>query len=274
MAAPEVLFCNMLNANYTATTSTINSVIRIPLFGLTKFKSTIQRSNKLIYTVVEAGVDVILSKLDELFALIDIRNYESGYNFCQVAYACEALMDQLFNSSLLNFLSDEAKQDALDNYDKFELYVCKGGLGFLINNWIDQQLDVFEAQLDLLEDKLLGVTGVDELIEAYMNFLTKPIIGDQSILDLLDLLDKFGACGFATFNFRATASNKQEDYNEQLSIDKEADSYVFVVDEALQGFLDSDTRINTKINEARLKIARWRNDNTRDEGTPPDEIMS
>ena len=275
MAGPEVLFCNILKAEYTALVSIIESTITAPLLALNVFKSTINRTNHLIYLVIEAALDVILAQLDELFKLINIDRNETS-DFCRVAFACETLVNKLFDPSndILSFLSAPQKASAQTDFEMFELYICKGGIQQMIQNWITEQVDAIEAQLNIYTAQLLESTGVDALILAYMNALSTPIYGGQSMLDLLDLLDAFGNCGFGICNYVATSSNKLEDYGERLSITQEGASWTFVdVDDKIQDFYDMEIEIQQKIALAQAKIDRWRSDAVGTLGIPKDETM-
>ena len=276
MSAPEVLFCNILKVQYAATVASISTVISIPTLVLKILKSNLQRVKIVVYAVLAAAVDVLVAQLDALFKLVDVSKTDEGMAFCHIAFSCKALTNALFDedSDVLSFMSEAQKEEAKNGYEFFETYICKNGLKTLVTNWIDEQVDAIETKIDEIEDELLGATGIDDLVEAYMTTLQDTILVDgKNIFELLSLLDDFAECAFAACNAVATADNKKEDFNEKLQIENTGNGFTYVVGELEESILEQDAEMRRKMQTMRDKISRWRSAQITEIGTKPDEVM-
>lgn len=276
MSAPESLFCNILQVQYTATVTAIKTVINIPLLALKLLKSNLQRVKLVLYAAVEAAADVLLAKLNAVFDLVDVQNTDEGMSFCRLAYGCKALMETLFdpNGSLLSFLSPAQKQQAKDNYEFFEQFICKNGLEQLVTNWVNEQIDSIEQQINTLEQKLLGATGLDQLTQAYLTKLQTPILNGKNIYELLDSLDDFAECTFSICNYIATSSNQKEEFYDKLQITKVGNGFAYVAGKIEKEIQEQDDRIRRKLQAMKDSINRWKTQKIREEGVKPDEVMS
>jgi len=274
MASPEKMFCTMLEQQYGVVRSLIDAALAAPAFALSSLRSAILRIKNIVYAAIEAALDVLAAQLNTILGLDDIDRNETKDAFCRVAFECQALRDILFSDTTLDvmffWLSDSEKQAIQDNFDDFQELICEVGLANLITGWTDSILNTISDELDRLADKLLGILGIQELIDKYLAFLE-----DSGIYDLLDQLDSFANCGFAICDFIATASNGKEDYEKKLNIQKVNGSWIYVVDDALQSVYDTDAELTSKIDSMRRQISLWRNSQTRDakKGKRIDEIL-
>lgn len=273
MSAPENLFCSMLKAQYDALLASIELLIQAPASALQMLLSNIKRIFDVMYASIIAALEVLAAQLDTLLGLGDIDQNETKLAFCRIAYACEPLQDILFSTSkpLLPFLTAQQIDDAKNNYEKFEEFVCKVGLKGLLDQWTNVAIDEIGEQLDALQNRLLGALGIEELIENYMR-----AVADSGIYDVLDSLKKYGNCAFEVCNYANTSDNTIEEVENKLGIVQAGTGYVFLVTDNIQKVLETDDNISVSIAKMRARIDKWKNEGIRDtkDGVPLDQIVS
>ena len=80
------------------------------------------------------------------------------------------------------------------------------------------------------------------------------LVGNYSIIDLLNQMRDFANCYFETCNWAATSSNKVADYMEKLSLADSGSTFVFYTDTLLTNYTKYDNEITDQINEIIIVI--------------------
>jgi len=260
----EQLFCSILEAEYDAFVTLIDSIINFPRMALQTIKSIIQAAVKLTMQLIRSTIIVIEQKIIEFLNLDDIDLSKTKENFCNVAWECAAIKDKIFD--IMN-VPDSVK----NNYEEFEEVVCRQGLRSLFEDWVqgtmldglDQTLRGFLDDIEKVFNKVQN--GVDEYIDYLLN--TKiPFIG-KTFLELMEELDTFAQCAFASCNWALTSTNKKEDLLADAGVEQSSTGFVMVLDEYNELILEKDSLTND-INGLILMIET----ETPRRGTPPDQI--
>lgn len=270
MLSPSAMFCTMLEQQYAAIVAQIDLLIQFPATALSMLNSNISRLFAVTYNVIEAAILALEQQLLNILGLDDIDQGNVS-SWCSIAQECEALIDLLVDSGLLASIlpSGVSVSDVLNNYEKWEKYVCKDGLGDLIDGWIDDALQTIYDQIMSLRDRLLGALGIDELIDKYLQ-----AVEESGIYDLLDQLDKFAQCAFEICDYVSTASNSSEDTLERLSMEKQGAGYVFVTTPLIESVYAKDEELNTRLDDMERLIQDYLGGtNNKPEGVSPDESM-
>ena len=270
---PELMFCQMLENTYNDLVSILDTLIQIPVMALQQLKSLFERLFSLTYKVIEAALDVLEKQLYLLIDMLttDIKDYRDDW--CRIAFACPPLTNMLFEAEYpLFWLSDSEKADAKANYDTFNDLVCKNGLENLISGYSDLLLTEIEAKLDALKEKLGVSQQIDEWIQEYLQK-----VGESGIYDYLDKLDEWMDCGFALCTSLETALNKQDDSLDKVSMEKQGNSYVFVLKDWAQQVYDKQDELDTRLRNLNDLIDDMKNDNSRTSwfkngDTPPEDL--
>ena len=260
----EQLFCSMLEAEYDAFVTLIESIINFPRMALQTVKSLLQAVSRLTMQLIRSTVIVIEQEIIKYLNLDGIDLSKTKENFCNVAFECAAIKDKIF--SILN-VPDSAK----DNYDEFEEIVCKQGLRSLFEDWLqDNILDALDKQLaSFLDDIEKVFNKVNNAVDEYIDYLLNteiPFIG-KTFLELMDELDKYAQCAFASCNWALTSTNKKEDLLSNAGVEQTSTGFVMVLKE-YNDFIEDRNSLTGDINRLRQMIES----DTPRRGTPPDEI--
>jgi len=270
---PSVMFCTILENTYNDIVFILDTLIQAPIMAMGQLKSQFERMFSITYKSIESALDVLEKQLYLLVDMLTTNISDYKDEWCQIAYVCKPLTNVLFKYDYpLYWLSDEEKEDAKNNYETFNNLVCKNGLSNLIDGYKDMLLVEIEAKLDALK-KRLGVSQIlDEWIQVYLNS-----VYDSGIYEYLDKLDEWMDCGFELCTSLETALNKQEDSLDRVSMEKQGNSYVFVVKEWAQQVYDKQDELDTKMRNLDDLIDGLKNDNSQTSwfksgGKSPDEL--
>lgn len=268
MSRPESIFCQILQVQYNTAIDNIESVVYLPLRVLRDVKSNIGRVERLVYTAVKTEVERIEAQVIEILFLNSVRLIEGSENFCRVAFSCTALVDALVEADYGDFIPNDIRNQISSNYELFEKHVCILGLRNLISSFVDSILASLRSRLIALRSMMEDQLRLNELVALYETALTENILGNYSIIELIDILRKFLNCAFYTCDWASTASNKIADYTKKLALSDNGTTFSQNISSLLTNYYDLNDEINTKIDEIVLMI-----DNRRTKGIRKDETM-
>ena len=263
----EALFCSIIEVQYDAFISLINSIISGPRMAVGLVLSFIQSTTMLVFdaikTLVIALEQLIINYLD--FDGFDLS--QTKENICQVAWDCAFLRNKLLDTF---GLSDDFK----DDFQKFEDVVCKQGLRNFFENWVSTELlgGIDELLIGYLQQINEAYDKVSNKVDELVNYLlTTPIINGMSFQELMEELDKYAQCAFSTCNWALTSSNQREDYLDNLSVARsEAGLFVFVAD-GWNKFTEDKDILTDYINNLRDQLATKHTFDTA-RGIQPDDL--
>lgn len=268
MSRPESVFCQILQVQYNTAIDNIESVVYLPLRVLRDIKSNIGRVENIVYAAVKAEVERIEAQVIEILFLNSARLLEGSENFCRIAFSCTALVEALTATDYAEFIPESIRNQLSSSYELFEKHVCLLGLKNLISSFVDSILATLRARLVVLADFLEDQLRLDELIDLYEDALNADILGNFSIIDLLNVLRKFLNCAFYTCNWAATSSNRIADYMQKLALSDNGTTFNQNIASLLSNYYTLSGEIDDKISEIILMI-----DNRRAKGIRKDETM-
>jgi len=217
MSKPETLFCKVLENSFETTISNIEAALAIPSVILRGIKSNIQRAESIVLSRASEQLDAIEEKIIQILMLRKINESSGVNNWCQIAYACEALKQELYN---LPSLPSEVKDYINGSYGNFERNVCKLGFRKIINTFFNDIFSKLIEQLDALSENLIDQLKIYELESKYLEALNSykmplPEPFDLTLEELITKLTYFTNCAFEVCNWAETASNKLTDIEEK-----------------------------------------------------------
>ncbi len=265
---PEQLFCKILEYQYNNKITQIEAILLLPLKGIRDIKSNILRVENVTYTTIEDSVLAIESLLIEVLLLDKINLLASIDNFCQIAFACEKLVETLIDSSTgyLNFLDSTTRSLISADYSLFEKYVCVLGLRNIVSSFTNDMMVKLRDRLVALQDQLNNNLRLEELQDRYYR-----ILENSGIFGMLNDLRKYLNCSFNICNFAATANNKIADYVEKLSLVESTTSAGW--DQNLSSLLTNYDTLNEKLSNKIDDLITIIDNRGFDRGIPRDEIM-
>ena len=224
----EELFCNMIEVQYDAFIALIDAAREFPRMALQLVKSVLQATTFLVFEAARAAVVTLEQDIIKLLKIDDIDLSKTKDNFCQVAFACAAIRDMLFNRFNVN-------EDLKDDYKHFEDVICKQGLRSLLEDWVqDNLLNVLDDKLrELLDDIQKAFEKVNDAVQKYIDgLLEEEIFGTgKTFQEWLEELDKYADCAFGLCNWALTSSNKKEDLLHDAGVKQTGSGFVFVLNE-------------------------------------------
>jgi len=206
----EELFCFILEQQYDALVALIDQAIQFPRVALQTLKSVIQAVLKLTFEVIRAAIIIIEQEIIKFLNLDGIDLSKTKENFCNVAWECAAIKDKLY--SLLGIAEDNPARTA---YETFEEVICRQGLRNLFESWtqdtllnnLDQTLAGYLDDIERVSNRVLN--AVDDWID-YLTNTDIPFV-NKTFLELMDELDQYAQCAFASCNWTLTSQNKKEE---------------------------------------------------------------
>ena len=257
----SLLFCQIIEAEYRATISTLETLQLVPLLALKSMRGYIQRFKYITLSALDGKLDVIESLLNQMWELT--MNNEpfdrlDSKNICRLAYTCNALRKHLFPTDSSDDPSyvlwiDSSIRDSLrdfdDNttYENFDKYVCKLGFSRTLAGFKNKILAEIEDELDAIIVKL-GVHRIDELIENYRRV-------SLPFLRALQDLDKFAQCAFSTCNFVQTAINKRQDISERMLYERQGTGWSVKIDTFIAKAITHENNIRSRVDALRTRLA-------------------
>lgn len=259
MSSPELLFCSIVEQQYNGIVNTIDLAINAPTLALRILKGQIKRFEMLVLAVIEGRLEVIESLILKMVDLLKLDTFDrfDRRDFCRVAYACYALRQSLFpnsgNDPSLVSMIPEAIRNQLrissgdSAYDVFEKFVCKLSLKAILDQFIDDLLSDIQDELDEMLRKL-GIEKIDEWIQQYFDAIVP-------FLRLMQNLDQFAQCAFATCNYVETSLNKQEDISKKLLLVRQGTGWSIAIDKVMSDVVQKEADLRRRISRLRIQVA-------------------
>ena len=260
----DLLFCQIVEAEYNATVNTIEAAIGVPQLALRALKGYIKRFEAVTIAFVEGRLDVIEALVNQLWNLlmneVPFDRFDAK-NICELAYTCLALRRHFFpadddtgasDASYVQFIplsTRNALRDFTDTttYQNFDTYVCKLGFRRTLRGFVNAMLAEIQTELDELLARL-GTNKIDEWIHDYRT-------ASLPFLRLMNELDKFVQCAFATCNFAQTAINKREDISDRLLYERQGTGWSVKADDFLLSVRKKESKVRSRIDALRTRLA-------------------
>lgn len=254
----EVTYCKMIDTYYQGIVSTVDLALTFPNMIAKRIMVYIRRLESNVLASIEKALLAIIEQIGNLKAFKKFNKNKKIKAFCDALFRCRAAIDMLVSIGTIS------QEDATD-IQKFEQLVCRVGLSDFIKNYLGSLMAQYKATASNLLEKANDAIEqlFDKLINPYQAYLmgqtafpgtTKKLtltIGQKTcvgVVEIMELLNAFGECGFALCDFVTTAANKQEDWKTNMKIDSSgnfASKWMEGVDNKMNKINDLFNSINT-----------------------------
>ena len=260
----NLLFCQIVEAEYLSTINTIETLVGVPQLALRSLKAYIKRFEYVLLATIEGRLEVLEALANQMWGLIidqvPFDRFDTK-NICAMAYTCLALRRHFLpagdntgasDASYIKFVPLDIRNGLRDftdtsTYENFDKYVCKLGFKRSLRGFVNAILGEIQTKLDELL-VIMGINRIDEWINDYRT-LSLPF------LRKLELLDNFAQCAFATCNFAQTAINKREDISERLLYERRATGWSVKIDDFILSAQKKEDSLRQRIDELRTRLA-------------------